>query len=124
MEFQRILKPGGWVVLIWNQRRIASTAFLRDYEQLLQTYGTDYQQVDHTQIDEGVLAEFFRPQGFQSKSFVNRQIFDYDGLKGRLLSSSYVPDATHPRYSEMLAELSRIFPDLPVRWNSQLRLRY
>src|SRR5258708_14345063 len=37
-EFVRILKPGGWWVLIWNERRTATTPFLSDYEQLLLTY--------------------------------------------------------------------------------------
>ncbi|PYS30033.1 MAG: SAM-dependent methyltransferase, partial [Acidobacteria bacterium] len=34
-EFSRILKPSGCVVLIWNERRIDSTPFLRAYEQIL-----------------------------------------------------------------------------------------
>src|SRR5581483_9144642 len=38
-EFIRILKPGGWLVLVWNERCI-DTPFLRDYEQLLLTYAT------------------------------------------------------------------------------------
>ncbi|MGB6676929.1 MAG: class I SAM-dependent methyltransferase, partial [Terriglobales bacterium] len=42
-EFIRILKPGGWCVLLWNERRTDSTHFLREYEQLLLTYGTDYE---------------------------------------------------------------------------------
>jgi ubiquinone/menaquinone biosynthesis C-methylase UbiE len=46
-EFARILKPGGWLVLLWNERLTDSTAFLRDYEQLLLTYGTDYQDIRH-----------------------------------------------------------------------------
>src|SRR5437879_9326158 len=46
-EFLRILKPGGWLVLLWNERRTDSRPFLRDYEQLLLTYGTDYQEVRH-----------------------------------------------------------------------------
>jgi ubiquinone/menaquinone biosynthesis C-methylase UbiE len=37
-EFVRILKSGGWTVLLWNDRRIEATAFLRDYEQLVLTY--------------------------------------------------------------------------------------
>ena len=44
-EFSRILRPGGWLVLLWNEREVDTTPFLRDYEQLLLTYGTDYQQV-------------------------------------------------------------------------------
>ena len=51
-EFVRILKPGGWAVLLWNQRRTGSTPFLRGYEQLLLTYGTDYQDVRHERTSD------------------------------------------------------------------------
>src|SRR4051812_31213057 len=43
-EFMRILKPGGWSVLVWNERSVNSTAFLREYEQLVLDFGTDYKE--------------------------------------------------------------------------------
>ncbi len=58
-EFVRILRPSGWVVLIWNARRLESTPFLRAYEQLLQEYGTDYLQVRAENIDLEELQAFF-----------------------------------------------------------------
>src|SRR5687767_7991171 len=107
-EFERILKPGGWVLLIWNERRTDSTAFLRDYEKLLLTYGTDYKEVRHENVYEDIAA-FFAPRNFEMKSFENRQVFDYEGLKGRLLSSSYVPARGQPNFDEMLADLKGLF---------------
>jgi len=38
-----------------------------------------------------------------------RQEFDYAGIEGRLLSSSYAPGPDHPQYAPMLRELRRIF---------------
>ncbi|MCG3120913.1 MAG: Ubiquinone/menaquinone biosynthesis C-methyltransferase UbiE [bacterium] len=108
LEFLRILKPQGWVMLVWNERQTA-TAFLTAYEQLLQTYATDYDKVDHKQIDFQVLEKFFEPLGFKTKTFANRQEFDFASLQGRLLSSSYAPEVGHPKHEAMLAELSRIF---------------
>ena len=108
-EFNRILKPSGWVILIWNERLVDATPFLQAYEHLLEQFATDYKQVDHRQIDERVLAAFFSPQKFEFRTFPNHQDFDYDGLQGRLLSSSYAPDATHPNHAPMLAQLKRIF---------------
>src|SRR5579863_2350338 len=107
-EFVRVLKPGGWLVLLWNERLTDSTKFLRDYEQLLLTYGTDYQDVRHERTTDAV-NEFFDPVPFQQRVFEMRQEFDYAGIEGRLLSSSYVPGADHPRYAQMLRELRRIF---------------
>ena len=107
-EFVRILKPGGWLVLLWNERLTDATPFLREYEKMLVTYGTDYEQVRHERTTDAV-NEFFDPEPYQERVFSNRQEFDYEGLEGRLLSSSYAPAPGHPRCEPMLRELRRIF---------------
>ncbi|MGO8796661.1 MAG: class I SAM-dependent methyltransferase [Candidatus Sulfotelmatobacter sp.] len=106
-EFVRILKPGGWLVLQWNERLTDSTKFLRDYEQLLLTYGTDYKEVRHERTTDAV-NEFFDPAPYQERTFAMSQEFDYAGIEGRLLSSSYAPGPEHPNYAPMLRELRRI----------------
>jgi len=107
-EFVRILKPGGWLVLLWNERLIDTTPFLRDYEQLLLTFGTDYEDVRHERTTDAV-NEFFDPLPFQERTFAMDQQFDYEGLEGRLLSSSYAPGPGQPKHEPMLKELRRIF---------------
>jgi len=107
-EFRRILKPGGWVVLIWNRRQIDTTPFLRDYEALLNEHGIDYGKVRHENIDESKLSAFFT-RGYECKVLPNEQIFDLNGLRGRLLSSSYVPAEGQPGFDPMIAGLRRIF---------------
>src|SRR5271165_1048197 len=107
-EFVRILKPGGWLVLLWNERLTDSTPFLRDYEQLLLTYGTDYADVRHERTTDEV-NQFFDPAPFQERVFPMQQEFDYAGIEGRLLSSSYAPGQEHPNYAPMLRELRQIF---------------
>jgi len=120
-EFVRILKPGGWAVLIWNERQTDSTPFLRDYEQLLLTYGTDYQDVRHERTTDEI-AGFFAPAPFQSAVLEMRQDCDYAALEGRLLSSSYIPAAGHPGYEPMLRELRKIFD--AHQTNGQVVLAY
>jgi SAM-dependent methyltransferase len=107
-EFVRILRPGGWLVLLWNERLIDSTPFLREYEQLLITFGTDYEAVRHERTTDAV-HEFFDPAPFRQRIFPMRQQFDYAGLEGRLLSSSYAPGPGQSRHTSMLRELRRIF---------------
>jgi ubiquinone/menaquinone biosynthesis C-methylase UbiE len=107
-EFVRILKPGGWLVLLWNERLTDSTKFLRDYEQLLLTYGTDYEAVRHERTTAAV-NEFFDPAPLKELVFEMHQQFDYAGLEGRLLSSSYAPGPEHPQHAPMLRELHRMF---------------
>ena len=106
-EFSRILKPGGWLVLLWNEREVDTTPFLRDYEQLLLTYGTDYEDVRHERTTDAV-NEFFDPAPYVERIYPMRQEFDYAGLEGRLLSSSYAPGPGHPKHEPMLRELRRI----------------
>jgi SAM-dependent methyltransferase len=108
VEFLRILKPEGWLVLLWNERLTDTTAFLRDYEQLLLTFGTDYEDVRHERTT-GAVNEFFAPSPFQERVFEIRQEFDYAGLEGRLLSSSYAPGPEHSNHAPMLRDLQEIF---------------
>jgi ubiquinone/menaquinone biosynthesis C-methylase UbiE len=107
-EFVRILKPGGWLVLLWNERLTDSTKFLRDYEQLLLTYGTDYQDIRHEKTTSEV-NQFFDPASYQERVFAMSQEFDYAGVEGRLLSSSYAPGPDHSQHAPMLRDLRRIF---------------
>lgn len=107
-EFLRILREEGWLVLLWNERVTDSTPFLREYEQLLLTYGTDYQEVRHERTTAAV-NEFFDPAPYQQRIFAMRQEFDYAGAESRLLSSSYAPGPGQPRHEPMLRELRRSF---------------
>ena len=107
-EFVRILRREGWCVLIWNERCTASTPFLRDYEQLLLTYGTDYKEVRHERTT-AMIHEFFTPALCRERVFGLRQQLDYEGAAGRLLSSSYAPLEGHPSHAPMMEELRRIF---------------
>lgn len=108
-EFHRILKPGGKAVLIWNSRLTEGTAFLEEYEHLLQRYGTDYNEVKHTNISPESLIPFFAAGTMRIARFPNRQLLDFDGLAGRLHSSSYSPTPEHPNYEPMMRELKAIF---------------
>jgi hypothetical protein len=77
---------------------------------LLKDYSTDYEQVDVRRIiGDDMIRDFFGSDQFKLKQFNNSQVFDYEGVKGRLLSSSYAPEAGHPNHEPMLAELERIF---------------
>ena len=107
-EFSRILKPGGTIALLWNVRQLDTTPFLRDYEALLLRYATDYTTVRHETIDAKELAGFFIGE-FTVHQFTNQQVFGYESLKGRLLSSSYAPNSGQPGHEEMIAELERMF---------------
>jgi SAM-dependent methyltransferase len=121
-ELMRILKPGGWAVLVWNERETGTTPLLIAYDQLMIRYGIDYPKVDHRNITPEILMRFFGPVGFHSKSFPNHQDFDHAALVGRMLSSSYTPELGHPNHAPMLAELDQIFESHQV--NGRVRFDY
>ena len=107
-EFRRILKPNGFVALIWNDRRLDSTPFLRGYEELLRQFGTDYAKVQAFD-GQNEIETFFAPHGFKLKEFESRQQFDFSGFKGRVFSASYTPELGHPNFEPMVDALNQLF---------------
>ena len=108
-EFARILKPGGWTVLVWHDRNVDSTPFLRAYEAFVRRHSTDYEQVTHKYLASyAALERFFGPNKMQLIQQHNQQRLDFDGLRGRLLSSSYIPRSGE-RYEAMLRALPQLF---------------
>jgi SAM-dependent methyltransferase len=108
-EFARILKPHGWVVIIWNDRRFAESAFGREFEDLLVRYSTDYTRVKDAYPQTHGMRAFFGEGNFQVHELPNSQEFDFAGFSGRLRSSSYAPQEGHPHFAPMMQELRRIF---------------
>ncbi len=120
-EFRRILKPGGWVVLMWNEHR-KGLPFLDAYQRMLEAHSPEYKVADHRDIDAGVIGEFFSPSTFRVRTVEYEQAFDFEGLKGRLLSSSYAPESGQPGHEPMMSELRRIFERYQT--DGQVRFEY
>ena len=113
-EMYRILKAPPRVGLLWNDRLTDATPFLYAFEDLLLRYGTDYTEVNHRNAqdaDASLIAQLFGHRDFSLHTFPNEQRFDYAGLAGRLLSSSYAPLAGHENYEPMLACLREVFDE-------------
>ena len=107
-EFRRILKPEGWVVVVWNDRQMDS-AFATAYEDVLVKYGTDYKVVREAYPEMAAMRQFFAGGSVEERSLPNAQILDWDGLAGRLRSSSYAPQEGQANYAPMMAALEELF---------------
>jgi SAM-dependent methyltransferase len=107
-EFGRVLEPRGWVVLVWNERPADAGAFLDDYDSLLRRHAAEYDRVTNLRADENKIREFFGRTP-ETAVFSNRQTFDFAGLHGRLMSSSYAPEPGHPAHEPMIAGLRDLF---------------
>lgn len=107
-EFRRILRPGGQVALIWNNRRTHSSPFLREYEAVLLCHAIDYGSVRHDRIDDVALSAFFDGP-FSTTTLPYQQAFDLEGLIGRVFSSSYTPPEGNPGRHPMIEALRGLF---------------
>jgi SAM-dependent methyltransferase len=107
-EFKRILKAPETIVLFWNERLMQSQ-FEIDYDALIVAHAIDYVKVDHRFTDLKSIEHFFYPGKCSLKEFENHQLFDFDGLKGRLLSSSYMPQKGDAGFEAMIADLQMLY---------------
>ncbi len=121
-ECVRILRPGGYLALIWNDRKLEGSLFLEAYEKLLIDFGVDYMAVRHNNIDENELSRFFGPVEMDKATFPSEQSFDYDSLLGRLMSSSYAPQPGHANYAPTVAALRTLFDE--TNEDGQVRMEY
>lgn len=107
-EFKRIRKPGSFVCLVWNDRNTSDSEFSETYEAFLQKHSIDYKKVNHKNFSREKLTQII-PFPLSEEQFSNSQELDYEGLLGRVLSSSYMPSREHERFRNMEAELNSLF---------------
>ncbi len=107
-EFVRVLKPDGWVMLAWNGYRVKSSPLMSAYQDMVVRYGTDYSEV-RREVEGCDVESFYAPAICRCVRFEFQQSFDFEGLKGRFLSASFVPGPDHPDYEAMLRDLGKIF---------------
>ena len=108
-EFKRILKSPGFCLLVWNVRNLEDSALLQEYEELISKYGKDYRQSRAQRFNQTAVAEFFKPYQMETASFINSQQFNWEGLQGRLFSTSYSLRESDPEFKNMLTDLRKIF---------------
>jgi len=108
-EFARILRPDGWIAIVWNDRTLSTTGFAVSYEELLVRFGTDYSRVRDSYPQKKDILAFFCHGNFLTHELPNFQRFDLESLRGRLRSSSYVPTEGDPKFAPMMAALDTLF---------------
>lgn len=130
-EFRRILKPGGSVLLVWNDRDLSGPGFPAEYEAFLRGHSVDYTEVHRRgkSAADGIEAFFTAMETF---SLPNPRTMDLEMLQGQYLSTSYAYNAAHPRYAQAMDALRALFDRhavggalaYPMRTNAYLgRLR-
>ena len=108
-EFARILRPGGPALLVWNDRRAEGTPFMAAYEAMLAATCPDYRRVGRVKTEVADLEAFYGPAGYRTWRAETAQTLDLEGARGRMLSSSYVPQAGDPAHEGAMAAFRRVF---------------
>ena len=109
VEFVRILRPGGWCAVIYNERRLGGDGFHDGYEKLLREFGIDYEVVQRQHLTQDRIEGFFAPSAMWRVVFPNAQLLTLEALAGRIVSSSYMPKEEHPKYAAMQAAIQELF---------------
>ena len=109
IEARRILRPGGWAALIWNDRQSTGSAFLAGYEALLRTHGVDYAKTIHRHVDDKAIAQFFAPAQALVATFDNPRELTREDLLALAGSASYLPAPGDARHAAMLFALNALF---------------
>lgn len=107
VEFGRILRPGGYVALIWNARAYRDDPLMTAYERVLGDFGLGYNTLTH-RAHAGDLDTLFQ-NGRELRAFTHTRPLDFATLWGGFLSSSYAPLTGDPRYEPMHAALRDVF---------------
>ena len=122
-EFRRILAPGGWCALVWNTVIPDRSEFARGYERIKEGLGSEFRKVrQENRRSADRFAAVFGSRGWERHVFPNFQELDFDGLIGRLRSSSYAPKEGHPAYEPTVAALRRLFDRFQE--NGRVRMEY
>lgn len=108
-ECQRILKPSGKVVLIWNSR-IPDCPISSEIYQIRQNLSDEFKGFSGGMVVENkTFKSFFKNEKLNYAEFENSQTFDKEGFVGFNLSSSHAPKVESPFYQQFVNEISNLF---------------
>jgi SAM-dependent methyltransferase len=110
-EFARILKPSGYVMIVYNERGTGDGGVMDGYEKLINKNAKASVVPD---IDAEYLAKFFNSKNYREFTVPNKQVLDFEALVGRAASASYLPTKNDPGYDNMKQDLRRLFDTYQV----------
>jgi SAM-dependent methyltransferase len=120
-EFDRILRPLGFIALIWNDRA-RQDPLMKQYDELLTRLVPDYPDCSHRRVSTTDIQAFFSDGWFELFTFPNHQSLTREEFLGRLISSSYVPLAGEPGHDPLIQACNTLFDRFAV--NDLIHFRY
>jgi SAM-dependent methyltransferase len=108
-EWTRIARPGAWAILVWNLRRERATPFMAGYDDLILRFATDMKLAKAERADEDAMATLFGGRNWEHRLFGHVHPMDLEALRGRVTSSSFMPNDGEARFGEMLGAVDELF---------------
>ncbi len=106
-EFARILKTDGHLCVLYNDRD-KNDAFMKDCDEVVRKHAKDRANVP--EVNNHYLSKFFRDAEYSRFQVSNRQLLDFEGLLGRMMSASYMPSPTNEtRFSALKEDAGSLF---------------
>jgi SAM-dependent methyltransferase len=121
-EFNRILRAGAPVAIIWNERLSEASDFQDEYEAILQRLAPEYPKVVHRQVTLAQIQAFFGSGQVQLFTFPHFQLLDKEAFLGRVLSSSFVPNVGQPGHIEVICAIAALFDRFQM--NGRVKMEY
>jgi SAM-dependent methyltransferase len=112
-EMQRILKPDGWFLAVWNHRNPATSPLQTGYEAILRAYCPDYHQLALLYRSPERSAAFF-PNGYQDVTLLNPQQLDWSLFEARILSASYIPKERDATFASFMTKMRCLFDEYAI----------
>jgi SAM-dependent methyltransferase len=120
-EFQRILKPDGWLVRVANRRRSDLGGMMKAMDDLMKEYRSGNDPDRHSRSEEA-LSSFYGPAGSATRTCANAQVLDFSGVSGLLLSHSSIPLNGENTHDEMISALRMAFEEHQI--DGRVTLQY
>ena len=123
VESRRILKKNGFICIFWYNEAPESD-FENEYYRIVNRYRIpssphhDFRQIR----DQNALA-LIAPNHYEKHILRHHQLLNDQGLKGRLLSSSHIPQVGSAEYDQMMRDLDQLIDELLPDLNS-IQLNY
>jgi len=106
-EFSRILKTNGHLCVVYNDRD-KNDAFMKDYDHVIRKRAKDRANVP--EVNDHYLSRFFRDAKYSRFQLSSKQLLDFEGLLGRMMSASYMPSPTdEARFSALKQDAGSLF---------------
>lgn len=109
VEFQRILKTNGKVILIWNSR-VPESELIKENDELCRRLCPEFKGFSGgSDVSLETYSDFFKDGYCEYKVFDNNRLLNLENYIGASLSASYAPLEKDDSYKLFINELTRLF---------------